>query len=69
MGGASVVYLVCRKMGMYHSTDDIVQMGGFHVPLWGVYLIWLGVLVILYFPCKWYSEFKRRSRNPIWSYL
>lgn len=69
MGGASLVYLVCRQMGVYHSTEDIIQMGGFHTPLWGVYLIWLGMLVILYFPCKWYSEFKRRSRNPIWSYL
>lgn len=33
------------------------------------YMIWLGVLVILYFPCRWYMGVKQRSRSPWLSYL
>jgi hypothetical protein len=41
---------------------------GFDLP--GVYLIWLGVVLSLYFPCVWYAGFKRRHRDwTILSYL
>jgi len=33
------------------------------------YAIWLGVLVLLYFPCRWYMGVKQRSRSPWLSYL
>jgi uncharacterized membrane protein len=33
------------------------------------YAIWLGVLVILYFPCRWYMGVKQRNRSPWLSYL
>jgi uncharacterized membrane protein len=32
-----------------------------------VYLIWVMVLLILYFPCKWYADFKSRHRD--WAIL
>jgi uncharacterized membrane protein len=38
-------------------------------PLWVIYLIWIGVVLLLYFPCKWYADFKRKSKNPLISYL
>ncbi|HUS01607.1 MAG TPA: heparan-alpha-glucosaminide N-acetyltransferase domain-containing protein [Chitinophagaceae bacterium] len=31
---------------------------GVGYPLWEVYLIWIGIVVLLYFPCKWYSRYK-----------
>lgn len=38
-------------------------------PLWEVYLLWIGVLLLLYLPCKWYGDAKRKSNNPLMSYL
>ena len=46
-----------------------MQKKGLGVPLWGAYLWWLAVLVILYFPCRWYSGVKARSRSAWLSYL
>jgi uncharacterized membrane protein len=34
-----------------------------------VYLIWIAVLVILYLPCRWFAEVKRRRRDAWLSYL
>jgi hypothetical protein len=28
------------------------------VPLWEVYLIWIGVVVLLYKPCLWFGKYK-----------
>jgi uncharacterized membrane protein len=45
------------------------QPQGWGFPLWGVYLIWLCVVIILYFPCRWYSKYKK-THNQWWlSYL
>jgi uncharacterized membrane protein len=40
---------------------------GFSLPV--VYLIWLAVIVILYFPCRWYIKFKQRRTDWWLSYL
>jgi uncharacterized membrane protein len=37
--------------------------------LWGVYLIWLTVIVLLYPLCWWYAGVKRRSKSVWLSYL
>ena len=42
--------------------------GEFH--LWTVYLIWIGVVFVLYFPCKWYGKYKSAHPEKWWlSYL
>jgi len=42
---------------------------GYGFPLWAVYLVWLIVVIILYFPCRWYSRYKK-THNQWWlSYL
>jgi uncharacterized membrane protein len=33
------------------------------------YLIWILIVVILYFPCRWYANLKARRRDPWLSYL
>ena len=39
-------------------------------PLWVVYVIWISVVIILYFPCKWYSGYKASHPGNKWlSYL
>jgi len=38
-------------------------------PLTVVYAIWIGVILVLYLPCKWYADLKRRSNNRLLSYL
>lgn len=45
------------------------QAAGFGHPLWAVYLFWIFVVAALYFPCKWYGNYKRS--HPDWwlSYL
>lgn len=38
--------------------------------LFAVYLIWVGVIILLYFPCKKYMIYKAKNRNKWWlSYL
>jgi uncharacterized membrane protein len=42
---------------------------GYGLPLWEVCIVWIGVILLLYFPCKWYAMAKRKSKNPLLSYL
>jgi uncharacterized membrane protein len=48
---------------------QVMQNGGLKVPLWGVYLIWLAVVFILYWPCRWFAGVKRRNGGAWLSYL
>jgi len=42
--------------------------GRFH--LWIVYLIWISVVLVLYFPCKWYGKYKSAHAEKRWlSYI
>lgn len=39
-------------------------------PLWVVYMVWLFVVFVLYFPCRWYSNYKASHSHIKWlSYL
>jgi uncharacterized membrane protein len=38
---------------------------GSGLPLWGVYLIWIGTVLLLYPVCKWYAQYKA-SHNHWW---
>jgi hypothetical protein len=42
---------------------------GFGLSLAGMYGVWLVVVVALYRPCKWFSEYKRRNRKWWLSYV
>jgi uncharacterized membrane protein len=42
---------------------------GYGVSLPAVYLIWIFVVFVLYWPCRWYAEVKRRNRSVWLSYL
>jgi uncharacterized membrane protein len=34
-----------------------------------VYAAWIAVNVVLYFPCRWFAEYKRRNNSPWLSYI
>ena len=42
---------------------------GWGFSLWGVYLIWAVVVVLMYPLCRWYASVKRRGTSPLFSYL
>jgi uncharacterized membrane protein len=40
---------------------------GFSLPI--VYLVWLAIVTLCYFPCKWFAGVKQRNKSPWLSYL
>jgi uncharacterized membrane protein len=54
--------------GPWAVQPDLVPSDyGISLPM--VYLVWVGVLLVLYWPCKWFAEVKRRRRDAWLSYL
>ena len=47
----------------------LFQPDGMGVNLFGVYLIWIVVIFILYFPCRWYGQYKKTHHHWWLSYL
>ena len=45
------------------SSDRLANFG---YPLIGVYLLWLGLIVLLYPLCKWYMAYKAGNRQKWW---
>ncbi len=44
----------------------IAVVSGSGYPLWTVYLIWIVVVVILYFPCRWYGRYRASHPEKKW---
>ncbi len=36
------------------------------LPLWGVYLVWIGLVVALYPLCQWFGKYKKANTQRIW---
>jgi uncharacterized membrane protein len=45
------------------------QADGFGHPLWFVFLLWICVVALLYYPCKWYGNYKRTHAHWWLSYV
>jgi len=52
-----------------HQGPILFQPDEFGFSLGGVYLIWFCVILILYFPCRWYSKYKQTHAQWWLSYL
>jgi uncharacterized membrane protein len=56
-----------------HSSDNLPlvwQATGFAgYPLWAVYLFWIAVVALMYYPCKWYGNYKRTHGHWWLSYV
>lgn len=65
------IYLVHTIAFITEQTNPDSPMGvtpKFH--LWTVYLIWFGVVGVLYLPCKWYGKYKSAHPEKWWlSYI
>jgi uncharacterized membrane protein len=52
----------------FMATREVAADAGY--PLWVVYVIWISVVLVLYFPCKWYGNYKAHHPENKWlSYL
>jgi hypothetical protein len=47
----------------------LLNLQGLGVPLGGIYLLWLAVVFVLYWPCRWFAGVKQRHKSPLLSYL
>jgi uncharacterized membrane protein len=52
--------IVPKSMPFLFRPDD----SGFN--LGTVYIIWISVVLVLYFPCRWYSRYKRANNQKWW---
>jgi uncharacterized membrane protein len=49
------------------NPKDYVDNG---FPLWVVYLVWASVVMVLYFPCRWFAQYRGEHKEKWWlSYL
>jgi uncharacterized membrane protein len=70
--------IVAAVLTGYDASDMVFDMWvtmspelkGYGFDLWVVFVIWIGVVVILYPLCKWYDDYKMAQRSKWWlSYL
>jgi uncharacterized membrane protein len=57
-----------KDLDFTHFRDGSLPFGNGH-PLWVVYAVWAAVIIILYFPCRWYSRYKSSHRQWWLSYI
>lgn len=50
-----------------HRSGDLPSAYGFSLPV--VYLVWLGVVIALYRPTRWFGEMKAKRKEWWWAYL
>jgi uncharacterized membrane protein len=55
------------------SSDDMVfgfnfgrPKSGSGIPLWGVYLVWIAIVALMYPLCKWYGQYKENNKKKKW---
>jgi hypothetical protein len=53
--------------GPWFTTKDAPADYGLSLPV--IYLIWVGVVLVLYPPCRWYAGVKKRHPGGVLSYL
>jgi hypothetical protein len=58
---------------MFESPDlahfPFTEPPGWPLGLPMVYVIWVGIVAVLYPVCRWYADLRARSANPWLSYL
>lgn len=73
------MHLICVIL-FFSSGYNVSQAADLNVPflfrpltfgydLWTVYLIWLFVIIVLYFPCRWFNHYKSNHNHWWLSYI
>ena len=57
-----------KDLDFDHFRDGSLPYGAGY-PLWTVYAAWIAVIIILYFPCRWYSKYKETHKHWWLSYI
>lgn len=57
-----------KDLDFTHFRDGSLPYGSGH-PLWFVYVVWITVIVVLYFPCRWYARYKATHKKWWLSYI
>src|SRR5258708_13977290 len=57
-----------KDLDFTHFRDGSMPIGSGH-PLWFVYAAWATAIIILYFPCRWYSKYKATHKHWWLSYI
>ena len=39
---------------------------GSGLPLWGIYLVWIAIVMAMYPLCKWYGRYKEKNKGKMW---
>src|SRR5258706_15969454 len=60
----NIVLILVFGIDMRSNGSPLVwQAPEFGIPLWAVYLTWVLVVISLYWPCKWFGDYKRANRR------
>ncbi|PZR28696.1 MAG: hypothetical protein DI535_05700 [Citrobacter freundii] len=51
------------------ASPFLFRPASFGYPLWIVYIIWIGIVLTMYYPCKWYGQYKKTHQQWWLSYL
>lgn len=54
---------------LLHGLALLLAADGHRYGLLGVYAVWLAVVALLYWPCRWYAAFKQGRSEPWWKYI
>jgi len=66
----NIALILVEGVPMKSDGSPIVwQAAGFGHPLWAVYLFWIAVVALLYYPCRWYGNYKRTHSKWWLSYV
>jgi hypothetical protein len=65
-GQAAMLFYLLHRIVLEGSATWL-GWRGFTDQLWMIYLISLVMLVLIYFPCRWYRDFKSKNRHLWWT--
>jgi len=66
----NIVLILVERVPLKSDGSPIVwQAAGFGHPLWAVYLFWIAVVALMYYPCRWYGNYKRTHSEWWLSYI
>jgi uncharacterized membrane protein len=65
----TLFFLMGHHLSEAPKSDYAFSPNNFGFSLGGVYLVWLLVVFVMYFPCRWFSNYKKTHRQWWLSYL
>ncbi|NNF16781.1 MAG: hypothetical protein HKN70_08530, partial [Gammaproteobacteria bacterium] len=67
--GSSVWTKLTLDRWQFHYLNNQPWPEGYDYALWRAYLVWIVAVVVLYWPCQWFMQYRRTHRQWWLSYL